>query len=133
MVGSVRSTSVRSMEPPPMGGRRHLAVCTGLALAVTPAVLPAQGTGASAAAESLIIRTDDIGMSHSVNMAMERLLGTGLPVSGSGLFVCPWDQEAVEVLKQHPPVAVGGHLALESEWQNYRLGAVAGRGGVPSL
>ena len=116
-----------------MGGRRYLAVCTGLALAVTPAVLPAQGTVASAAAESLIIRTDDIGMSHSVNMAMERLVGTGLPVSVSVLFVCPWYQEAVEILKQHPRVAVGIHLALNSEWKNYRWGPVAGSGAVPSL
>src|SRR5437763_14701994 len=102
MVGSVRSTSVRSMEPPPMRGRRYLAVCSGLALAGAPAVLPAQGTGASGAAESLIIRTDDIGMSHSVNMAMERRGGTNLPVSVSVLFVCPWYREAVESLQQHP-------------------------------
>ena len=116
-----------------MHGRRYLAVCTGLALAGTPAVLPAQGTVASAAAESLIIRTDDIGMSHSVNMAMERLVGTSLPVSVSVLFVCPWYQEAVEILKQHPRVAVGIHLALNSEWKNYRWGPVAGSGAVPSL
>src|SRR5207248_1650203 len=133
MVGSVRSTSVRSMEPPPMRGRRYLAVCSGLALAGTPAVLLAQRTVASAAAESLIIRTDDIGMSHSVNMAMERLVGTGLPVSVSVLFVCPWYQEAVEILKQHPRVAVGIHLALNSEWKNYRWGPVTGSAAVPSL
>src|SRR5205823_7672603 len=77
----VGTLSLLDALPISMGGRRYLAVCTGLALAVTPAVLPAQGTVASAAAESLIIRTDDIGMSHSVNMAMERLVGTGLPVS----------------------------------------------------
>ena len=116
-----------------MRGRRYLAVCSGLALAGTPAVLPAQVTVASVAAESLIIRTDDIGMSHSVNMAMERLVGTGLPVSVSVLFVCPWYQEAVEILKQHPRVAVGIHLALNSEWKNYRWGPVAGSGAVPSL
>ena len=116
-----------------MRGRRYLAVCSGLALAGAPAVLPAQGTVASVAAESLIIRTDDIGMSHSVNMAMERLVGTNLPVSVSVLFVCPWYQEAVEILKQHPRVAVGIHLALNSEWKNYRWGPVAGSGAVPSL
>ena len=116
-----------------MRGRRYLAVCSSLALAGTPAVLLAQGTVASAAAESLIIRTDDIGMSHSVNMAMERLVGTSLPVSVSVLFVCPWYQEAVEILKQHPRVAVGIHLALNSEWKNYRWGPVAGSGAVPSL
>jgi len=82
---------------------------------------------------SLLIRTDDIGMSHSVNMAMQRLVSTGMPVSVSVLFVCPWYQEAVEILKQHPNVSVGIHLALNSEWKNYRWGPVAGSEAVPSL
>lgn len=82
---------------------------------------------------SLLIRTDDIGMSHSVNMAMQRLVSTGMPVSVSVLFVCPWYQEAVEILKQHPNVSVGIHLALNSEWRNYRWGPVAGSQAVPSL
>ena len=82
---------------------------------------------------SLIIRTDDIGMSHSVNMAMQKLVSTGMPVSVSVLFVCPWYQEAVEILKQHPNVSVGIHLALNSEWKNYRWGPVTGSTAVPSL
>ena len=82
---------------------------------------------------SLIIRTDDIGMSHSVNMAMQKLVATGMPVSVSVLFVCPWYQEAVEILKQHPNVSVGIHLALNSEWKNYRWGPVTGSTAVPSL
>ena len=82
---------------------------------------------------SLIIRTDDIGMSHSVNMAMQKLVSTGMPISVSVLFVCPWYQEAVEILKQHPNVSVGIHLALNSEWKNYRWGPVAGSAAVPSL
>ena len=82
---------------------------------------------------SLIIRADDIGMSHSVNMAMQKLVSTGMPVSVSVLFVCPWYQEAVEILKQHPNVSVGIHLALNSEWKNYRWGPVTGSTAVPSL
>src|SRR6266436_7071240 len=82
---------------------------------------------------SLLIRTDDIGMSHSVNMAMEKLVSTGMPVSVSVLFVCPWYQEAVEILKRHPNVSVGIHLALNSEWRNYRWGPVSGSAAVPSL
>jgi len=84
-------------------------------------------------AVSLLIRTDDIGMSHSVNMAMQKLVSTGMPVSVSVLFVCPWYQEAVEILKQHPNVSVGIHLALNSEWKYYRWGPVAGSTAVPSL
>ena len=82
---------------------------------------------------SLIIRTDDVGMSHSVNMGMQRLIASGLPLSVSVMFACPWYQEAVEILKRHPAVAVGIHLTLNSEWKHYRWGPVSGREAVPSL
>ncbi|PYO76882.1 MAG: hypothetical protein DMD63_13200, partial [Gemmatimonadetes bacterium] len=72
-------------------------------------------------------------MSHSVNMAVERLIATGLPVSVSVMFPTPWYQESVEILKKHPEVAVGVHLTLNSEWKNYRWGPVAGKGTVPTL
>src|SRR5947199_5479038 len=82
---------------------------------------------------SLIIRSDDAGMSHSVNMALQRLIESGLPVSVSVMFACPWYQETVEILKRHPAVAVGIHLTLNSEWKNYRWGPVSGREAVPTL
>lgn len=81
----------------------------------------------------VIVRTDDGGMSHSVNMALERLIASGVPVSASVIFAAPWYQETVEILKRHPDVAVGVHLALNSEWKNYRWGPVAGWGTVPTL
>jgi predicted glycoside hydrolase/deacetylase ChbG (UPF0249 family) len=81
----------------------------------------------------LIIRTDDAGMSHSVNMGLERLIKTGLPVSVSVMFPTPWYQETVEILKRYPDVSVGVHLTLNSEWKNYRWGPVLGRTAVPSL
>jgi predicted glycoside hydrolase/deacetylase ChbG (UPF0249 family) len=81
----------------------------------------------------LIIRTDDVGMSHSVNMGLQRLIDTGLPLSVSVMFACPWYQEAVEILKRHPEVAVGIHLTLNSEWKFYRWGPVSGRQAVPTL
>ncbi len=81
----------------------------------------------------LLIRSDDAGMSHSVNVALEKLIGTGLPVSVSVMFPTPWYQETVEMLKRHPNVAVGIHLTLNSEWKNYRWGPVLGRAAVPTL
>ena len=81
----------------------------------------------------LIIRSDDAGMSHSVNMALERLIESGLPVSASVIFPGPWYQETVEILKRHPTVSVGIHLTLNSEWKNYRWGPVSGRSAVPTL
>ncbi len=72
-------------------------------------------------------------MSHSVNVALERLIGTGLPVSVSIIFPGPWYQETVEILKRHPAVSVGIHLTLNSEWKNYRWGPVLGQTAVPTL
>src|SRR5437667_3346072 len=87
----------------------------------------------SSESASLIIRSDDAGMSHSVNMALEKLIESGLPVSISVMFPTPWYQETVEMLKRHPNVSVGIHLTLNSEWKNYRWGPVLGRSAVPTL
>jgi len=82
---------------------------------------------------SLLIRCDDWGMCHSVNMAAKQVLEKGFPVSASVMFVCPWYQEIVDILKQYPNVSVGIHLTLNAEWKNYRWGPIAGKMNVPSL
>ena len=104
-----------------------------LCASVAPAVPSTALAQTAADPVALIIRTDDIGMSHSVNMAMQKLVSTGMPVSVSVMFACPWYQEAVEILKQHPNASVGIHLVLNSEWKNYRWGPVTGAAAVPSL
>lgn len=81
----------------------------------------------------LLIRCDDLGMNHSVNMAIKSVMESGIPMSTSVMFACPWYQEAVEILKAHPEVGVGIHLTLNSEWKNYRWGPVLGKEAVPSL
>ncbi len=81
----------------------------------------------------VLIRCDDIGMCHSVNTAFREVLETGLPVSASVMFACPWYQEAADLLKRYDNVSVGIHLTLNAEWQNYRWGPVAGRDAVPTL
>ncbi len=81
----------------------------------------------------ILIRCDDIGMCHAVNMATEKLIETKLPFSASVMFTCPWYQEAVKILKDQPHVSVGVHLTLNAEWLNYRWGPVAGQFAVPSL
>ncbi len=82
---------------------------------------------------ALIIRCDDIGMCHAVNEAALRVIETGLPVSFSVMFACPWYQEAVAILREHPAVSVGVHLTLNAEWKGYRWGPVSGAAAVPSL
>src|SRR3972149_1232551 len=81
----------------------------------------------------LLIRCDDIGMSHSVNTAAKELIESGLVFSASIMFPCAWYQEAVDLLKDHPEIVTGIHLTLNSEWKNYRWGPVAGRDRVSSL
>ena len=114
-----------------------LLVCSSVSIA-WPTCLSGQAAATPARASAseavyLIVRSDDAGMSHSVNMALERLIETGLPVSVSVMFPTPWYQETVEMLKRHPDVSVGIHLTLNSEWKNYRWGPVLGRTAVPSL
>jgi predicted glycoside hydrolase/deacetylase ChbG (UPF0249 family) len=81
----------------------------------------------------LIIRTDDIGFCHSVNMAIEKVLEDGHVTSISVMANGPWLNEGVEILKRHPEVSVGVHLALNSEWKEYKWGPVAPVSEVSSL
>ena len=83
--------------------------------------------------KTLLIRCDDLGMSHAVNMAFKELMESGLKFSASVMFPCAWYQEAVDILKQYPDVSVGVHLTLNAEWKNYRWGPISGKDKVPSL
>ena len=103
-----------------------------LALAI-PTALARPVAAQSSAAPEVLFRLDDIGVNHSVNLAIEKIGATKMPISVSVLFACPWYQEAVEILRKNPQITVGVHLALNSEWRGYRWGPVLGKGGVPSL
>ena len=70
----------------------------------------------------LIIRTDDIGFCHGVNMAFKRVAEQGIVTSASVIVNTPWLDEAVAILKAHPEISVGVHLALNSEWREYKWG-----------
>jgi predicted glycoside hydrolase/deacetylase ChbG (UPF0249 family) len=102
-------------------------ICTFILLIVTTGTVSAQKL------PEVLIRLDDIGMNHSVNMAAQKMAETGLPISVSVQFACPWYQEAVAILKEHPNVSVGIHLTLTAEWKYYRWGPVLGQSAVPSL
>ncbi len=99
------------------------------ALGTSAPRLLAQGS----AVPEVLLRLDDVGMNHSVNTAIARVAESGLPFSVSVMFATPWYQEAVEILRKHPQISVGVHLALNSEWRNYRWGPVLGKAGVPTL
>ena len=93
----------------------------------------AHGSAPDSARAIVLIRCDDLGMCHAVNMAAKQVFESGIPVSVSVMFACPWYQEAIDLLRQHPNVSVGIHLTLNAEWKNYRWGPVAGKSAVPSL
>jgi len=101
----------------------------GLTLLLAVRVAAAQTT----AAPEVLLRLDDVGMNQSVNDAIAKVAATGMPFSVSVLFVGPRYQEAVALLKKNPQIAVGVHLALNSEWRDYRWGPVLGKSAVPSL
>jgi predicted glycoside hydrolase/deacetylase ChbG (UPF0249 family) len=74
-----------------------------------------------------------MGFCHAANEAFERVLDEGLISAISLMTVTPWFEEAVEILSRHPEVSVGLHLALNSEWENYKWGPVLPVTEVPTL
>lgn len=84
-------------------------------------------------AGTLLVRCDDIGMCHAVNIAARDLAETGIPLNYSVMFVCPWYQEAADLLKDYGNICFGVHLVVNSEWKNYRWGPCADDADVSSL
>ncbi|ULQ52071.1 ChbG/HpnK family deacetylase [Flavihumibacter fluvii] len=71
-------------------------------------------------APRLIMRGDDMGFSHSGNLALEQSYSKGIETSIELLAVSPWFPEAVKWLADHPNIEVGLHFAITSEWDNIK-------------
>lgn len=68
----------------------------------------------------LLVRADDLGMSHSANEGILDVLKTGIARSVEVMAPTPWFSEGVRSLKALPAADVGVHLTLTSEWQELR-------------
>jgi predicted glycoside hydrolase/deacetylase ChbG (UPF0249 family) len=78
----------------------------------------------------IIFRADDIGSSHSVNLACIDVYKKGIARSVEIMVPCPWFMEAVKMLKEVPEYDVGIHLTMTSEWENIKWGPITD---APSL
>lgn len=68
----------------------------------------------------LIIRGDDMGYSHSGNLALIKCYKEGVQTSIEIIVPSPWFPEAVKLLNENPGADVGIHLAITSEWDNVK-------------
>ena len=84
-------------------------------------------------ARVVMFHCDDLGMSHASNLGGIESLEKGVVTSVSIMMPCPWVPEIVKYVKQHPQVDAGLHLTMNSEWDLYRWGPVAGKPAVPGL
>lgn len=68
----------------------------------------------------LIVKGDDMGAAHGVNMATIKAFKTGVLTTTNVIVPGPWFPEAARLLKENPGLDVGIHLALTSEWDNVK-------------
>jgi len=77
----------------------------------------AERLGYAANDRLLIVNCDDLGSSHSANVATYRAMVYGVATSATLMVPCPWAREAADMFRGFP---VGVHLTLTSEYRFYR-------------
>ena len=68
----------------------------------------------------LLVRGDDMGMTHSANEAIIQSYKDGIMRTAEVMVPCPWFPEAVRILNENPGLEVGVHLVLTSEWEGLK-------------
>lgn len=72
----------------------------------------------------LIVNCDDLGSSHSANVATFRSMVYGVATSATLMVPCPWAREAAHMFKGFP---IGVHLTLTCEYRGYRWRGLTNR------
>lgn len=79
--------------------------------------------GYGSADRLLILNCDDLGSSHSANLAIDDSIRNGIATSATLMVPCPWAREAVEMCGD---LDIGIHLTLTCEYPGYRWRALTG-------
>lgn len=81
----------------------------------------------------LIIHADDMGLAHSVNTATIKAFDNKGITAGSIMVPCPWANEIIAWVKDHPGMDVGIHLTMTAEWNLYKWDGVISSDQIASL
>jgi hypothetical protein len=68
----------------------------------------------------LITRADDLGYTHTGNVAILHCMRNGIIRCAAILVPSPWFEEGARLAKQNPDLCFGVHLGIIGEWQGYR-------------
>jgi predicted glycoside hydrolase/deacetylase ChbG (UPF0249 family) len=69
---------------------------------------------------SLIVKGDDMGAAHGINVATIEAHKNGVLTTTNVIVPGPWFLEAARLLRENPGLDVGVHLALTSEWSDVK-------------
>lgn len=110
---------------------------SGLALSFLLTAQPVKNTaeklGYPSDTKLLIIHADDLGLSHSTNLAVIKAFENKAITSGSVMVPCPWFTEIAAYVKANPSLDVGIHFTLNAEWKYYKWDGVLPSTEIPSL
>lgn len=71
-----------------------------------------------------ISRADDLGSSHSANLAIEQVINTGFIKNVSVIACGPAVEAAASLLAHRTDICFGMHTTLNAEWDNVKWGSV---------
>jgi len=73
----------------------------------------------------VIFHIDDVGFSHSSNLASFECLDFGVASCGSVIVPAPWFLETASICRSKPQYDIGVHLTLTCEYDLYRWRALS--------